>query len=97
MGKFLGSPYRFDVTKTPMDSPLSRLQFFVKSKETYSERCSAKKAFQSSMQKSLKNLWRNPNFWNVKGNSVQVYQKWTPLQVYFNNQNNNFSWLLNIT
>ena len=54
MGKILGSPYRFDVTKTPMDSPLSRLQFFVKSKKTYSERCSAKKAFQSSMPKIFK-------------------------------------------
>ena len=41
------------VTKAQLDSPLGMSQFFVKTKATYSERCSAKAAFLRSI-KSLK-------------------------------------------
>lgn len=47
---FLGA---HKVTKTQLDSPLGMSQFFVKTKATYSERCSAKAAFLRSI-KSLK-------------------------------------------
>ena len=47
---FLGA-HKF--TKTQLDSPLGMSQFFVKTKATYSERCSAKAAFLRSI-KSLK-------------------------------------------
>ena len=49
---FLGA---HKVTKTQLDSPLGMSEFFVKTKATYSERCSAKAAFLRSI-KSLKTM-----------------------------------------
>ena len=43
-----------NATKTPLDSPLGRSQFFVKTKKTYSERRSAKTASLISMPKTFK-------------------------------------------